>query len=88
MNKKEFIEKIAKDLDMPVRHVGKVYEAMVGTIVESVEAGEEVNLRGFGKFGSSTKLYTKVNFAKDFKPKELTRLKFKASKSINKVLTK
>ena len=88
MNKRDIIKKIAQDTDMPVRHVDKVYESMVKNIIEVVDNGEEVNLRGFGKFGSTTKLYTKVNFVENFKPKELTRLKFKASKAINRTLTK
>jgi len=50
MNKKQFIERMVEHTDSPKGEAGKHLEAFTRTITEALQAGEEVQLPGFGKF--------------------------------------
>ena len=50
MNKKQFIERMVEHTDSPKGEARKHLEAFTTTITEALEAGEEVQLPGFGKF--------------------------------------
>ena len=50
MNKKQFIERMVEHTDSPKGQATKHLEAFTTTITEALEAGEEVQLPGFGKF--------------------------------------
>lgn len=52
MTKTELIAKVATSQGYTKKDTGAVVDAVLATIVETVAAGEEVNLTGFGKFTS------------------------------------
>src|SRR5215210_5456952 len=50
MNKKELIERIAKEAGVPKSEAQKHFEAFEEVVTEALKAGEEVQITGFGKF--------------------------------------
>ncbi|MFA5172153.1 MAG: HU family DNA-binding protein [Sulfuriferula sp.] len=50
MNKSELIDAIAKDADMTKANAGKVLDALMATITNTLKKGEDVSLVGFGTF--------------------------------------
>jgi DNA-binding protein HU-beta len=50
MNKKQLVERMVERTDSPKGEAEKHLEAFTTTISEALEAGEEVQLPGFGKF--------------------------------------
>ena len=50
MGKTEFIKAVAEKADVTQVEAKKVIEAMLDTIAESLERGEEVQFVGFGSF--------------------------------------
>jgi DNA-binding protein HU-beta len=50
MNKKQFIERMVEHTDSPKGEATKHLEAFTASITEALQAGEEVQLPGFGKF--------------------------------------
>ena len=50
MNKKQFIEQMLEYTDSPKSEAEKHLEAFTTAISEALQAGEEVQLPGFGKF--------------------------------------
>ncbi|CAO97550.1 nucleoid-associated protein HU-beta [Erwinia tasmaniensis] len=50
MNKSELIDKIATDADISKAAAGRVLDAFIGSVTESLQAGDEVALVGFGTF--------------------------------------
>lgn len=50
MTKRELIERVAAKLNLTQREVKGVTFSMLKKIIEALEAGEKVNLRGFGIF--------------------------------------
>jgi DNA-binding protein HU-beta len=50
MNKKQFIERMVEHTDSPKGEARKHLDAFTTSITEALEAGEEVQLPGFGKF--------------------------------------
>jgi DNA-binding protein HU-beta len=50
MNKKQFIERMVEHTDSPKGEARNHLEAFTTTITEALQAGEEVQLPGFGKF--------------------------------------
>lgn len=53
MNKSELIDAIAAKSGVSKADAGKIVDAFVETVVETVAKGEEVRLIGFGTFGVS-----------------------------------
>ena len=53
MNKSELIDAIAAKSGVSKADAGKIVDAFVETVVETVTKGEEVRLIGFGTFGVS-----------------------------------
>ena len=53
MNKSELIDAIAAKSGASKADAGKIVDAFVETVVETVAKGEEVRLIGFGTFGVS-----------------------------------
>ena len=53
MNKSELIDAIAAKSGASKADAGKIVDAFVETVVETVTKGEEVRLIGFGTFGVS-----------------------------------
>lgn len=50
MTKRDLIERVARKLNLTQREVKGVALSMVKKVVEALEAGEKVTLRGFGIF--------------------------------------
>jgi DNA-binding protein HU-beta len=50
MKKKELIERIAEEADVPRSEAQKHFEAFEAVVTEALKAGEEVQITGFGKF--------------------------------------
>jgi DNA-binding protein HU-beta len=50
MKKKELIERIAKEANVPKSEAQKHFEAFEQVVTEALKAGEEVQITGFGKF--------------------------------------
>ena len=50
MKKKELIERIAEEAGVPKSEAQKHFEAFEEVVTEALNAGEEVQITGFGKF--------------------------------------
>jgi DNA-binding protein HU-beta len=50
MKKKELIERIAEEAGVPKSEAQKHFEAFEEVVTETLKAGEEVQITGFGKF--------------------------------------
>lgn len=50
MNKAELIEKLAQKSNLPRKQVEELLESMLDMIIETLKAGGEVTLTGFGQF--------------------------------------
>ncbi|HBQ79904.1 MAG TPA: DNA-binding protein HU, partial [Erwinia persicina] len=48
MNKSQLIDKIAANADISKAAAGRVLDAFIGSVTESLQAGDEVALVGFG----------------------------------------
>jgi DNA-binding protein HU-beta len=50
MKKKELIERIAEEANVPTTEAHKYFAAFEEVVTEALKAGEEVQITGFGKF--------------------------------------
>lgn len=50
MNKSQLIDRIAANADISKAAAGRVIDAFIGSVTESLQAGEEVALVSFGTF--------------------------------------
>ena len=50
MKKKELIERIAEEADVPTSEAQRYFAAFEKVVTEALRAGEEVQITGFGKF--------------------------------------
>ena len=50
MNKSELIEALAQELNMPIRQAGAILNTILGTMMDSLERGDSIEIRGFGSF--------------------------------------
>ncbi|KHT19785.1 nucleoid-associated protein HU-beta [Pectobacterium brasiliense] len=50
MNKSQLIDKIAADADISKAAAGRVLDAIIGSVTESLKEGGDVALVGFGTF--------------------------------------
>jgi nucleoid DNA-binding protein len=50
MKKKELIERIAQEADVPTGEAQRHFAAFEEVVTEALRAGEEVQITGFGKF--------------------------------------
>ena len=50
MKKKELIERIAEEANVPTIEAHKYFAAFEEVVTEALKAGEEVQITGFGKF--------------------------------------
>lgn len=50
MNKSQLIDKIAADADISKAAAGRVLDAIIGSVIESLKEGDDVALVGFGTF--------------------------------------
>ncbi len=51
MNKAELVEGVSGEVGLSKRETQKVIDAIIGTIGDTLAAGEKVTLVGFGTFG-------------------------------------
>ncbi len=51
MNKVELVEEVSGEVGLSKREAQKVIDAIIGTIRDTLAAGEKVTLVGFGTFG-------------------------------------
>ncbi|MDA8161112.1 MAG: integration host factor subunit beta [Desulfobacteraceae bacterium] len=62
MNKSELIEALAQELKMPVRQASSILNTILEAMMESLERGDSIEIRGFGSFVVKTyKPYTGRN---------------------------
>ena len=52
MKKTELIKKVATETGYTQKDIGAVLDTVIGTIIDTVASGDEVNISGFGKFMS------------------------------------
>jgi DNA-binding protein HU-beta len=50
VKKKELIERIAQEAEVPTSEAQKYFEAFEEVVTEALKIGEEVQIPGFGKF--------------------------------------
>jgi len=50
MNKSELIEALAQELDLPIRQTSSILNTILETMMESLERGDSIEIRGFGSF--------------------------------------
>jgi len=50
VKKKELIERIAREADVPAAQAQRHFAAFEEVVTEALKAGEEVQITGFGKF--------------------------------------
>jgi len=50
VNKSQLVDKIAADADISKAAAGRVLDAFIGAVTESLKAGDDVALVGFGTF--------------------------------------
>jgi len=50
VKKKELIERIAREADVPAAEAQRYFAAFEEVVTEALKAGEEVQITGFGKF--------------------------------------
>ncbi|MBU0729092.1 MAG: integration host factor subunit beta [Proteobacteria bacterium] len=50
MNKSELIEAIAQETNMPLREASIVTNTILDSMVDSLAAGDNIEIRGFGSF--------------------------------------
>jgi DNA-binding protein HU-beta len=50
MKKKELIERIAQEADVPTSEAQRYFAAFEEVVTEALKGGEEVQITGFGKF--------------------------------------
>ncbi len=50
MNKTEFIERVAEEVDGSVSEAQRYFDAIENVITSTLKDGEEVQITGFGKF--------------------------------------
>ena len=51
MNQTELIAAVAERAGLTKADAGKAVEALVGTITDTLKAGDEIRIAGFGTFG-------------------------------------
>ena len=54
MNKSELIEALAQELDMTTRQSTSVLNILLETMMEAMERGDDIEIRGFGSFTVKT----------------------------------
>ena len=89
MTKQDIIDKLYIRSKLEKKEIQKIIENYHRIIIESVESGEKVNIRGFGSFYKTKKkmrqVYSQIAGNKiDIPAKSV--LVFKASKSTEKIL--
>jgi DNA-binding protein HU-beta len=50
MKKKELIERIAQEADVPTSEAQRYFAAFEEVVTEALKGGEEIQITGFGKF--------------------------------------
>jgi len=50
MNKSELIEALAQEIGMPIRQASAILNTILETMMESLERGDSIEIRGFGSF--------------------------------------
>jgi integration host factor subunit beta len=50
MNKSELIDALAHEMDMPIRQAGAILDTILETMMQTLERGDSIEIRGFGSF--------------------------------------
>ena len=64
MNKGEFLKSIATKANFTAKEANAAYDAFVDTIVEALQAGDKIQLVGFGSFELKTKAKVEIPASK------------------------
>ena len=89
MNKKELVEALAVQNDTTKKSMGEMVDAVLETVTAALEAGEDVEFYGFGKFKIGTKKAYTARNPKTGEPvavPEKTTVTFKASKRLKDIV--
>ena len=55
MNKGDFINKLSEQSNLPKSYCSRVLNACYSVLIDSLKKGEELNLKGFGRFFVKTR---------------------------------
>jgi len=50
VNKTEFIERLAEEVDVSISEAQRYFDAVENVVTSALKSGEEVQITGFGKF--------------------------------------
>lgn len=50
MNKSELIETLAQEIDLPIRETSAITNTIIEQMIETLAAGDSIEIRGFGSF--------------------------------------
>ncbi len=90
MNKSDFIERLAAELDVPKKEAENIYKTFLGIIINELRVGNEVTLTGFGTFSSRVRKARKgvnpQNPSEEIEIPDVRVAKFKAGKTLKDIL--
>lgn len=94
VNKREYLNRIARRAGVPVRVASLVYDAAVEELIEIVSQGEKLTLTGFGKFYPQKHKGHRVRVGfgdgeggEDSEVGDYNVLKFSATRAVNLKIT-
>jgi integration host factor subunit beta len=50
MNKSDLVKSLAKEMNLPMRKAEEIVDTVFGTMAAALEAGDRIEVRGFGSF--------------------------------------
>ncbi len=90
MNKSDFIERLAAELEVSKKEAEHIYKTFLGIIISELKAGNEVTLTGFGTFSSRVRRARKgvnpQNPSEEIRIPDVRVAKFKAGKTLKDLL--
>ncbi len=90
MNKSDFIERLAAELDVSKKEAENIYKTFLGIIINELRVGNEVTLTGFGTFSSRVRKARKgvnpQNPSEEIEIPDVRVAKFKAGKTLKDIL--
>lgn len=84
MRKEEILTYLSATTKMPKSKIEKVYREFMRLTIDALKKGEEISLRGFGKFylvKTNERMYINPKTQKKYKSKSKCIIKFKMSET-------
>lgn len=85
MNKTDLIQEVARKMGLPKAQAGKIVNTMLETMMDALNAGEKVQLTGFGVFEPKCRPARQGHNPKSLAPVEIPAMKsvsFRAGSSL------